>query len=964
MHHFLLLLTALCCLFVVSQFYLNSILRKAVKDEMQTTPEQQKQEKIEEENTKQKQEKITEENEKTTRSQSVAANGQSVKEVEDALRRAEQAIAEESQVKDSINEDESLLDMVTTPSCPSANDPGKKVKCLLGEAFKGVYPRHPPEPWEKQAAEESRISGENLAKMPTQALQRPRFYETPLELLDTIFTGDLQLDPSDVLLDLGGGIGRLCIMALLTGRLKQVIGIELSSSRFAQGVKVLGQLSSMIGASNSHLDVSKAGDSAVLKAHSSSLTWVQGDFLIESWRTATTLVSDSQLFPGATIAGLVRRLAELAPGTLVVSSRIIEGCTPHLLRIGDSKKVGGVGVSKEYFIYAVNIGLGVPPSYEFSMGHVELPQNLRSTAEEMWEQMHPRFRARLSSSTCAAQPEGSLSKIEALARHSQVGLAGNTLDCLFKDLFWSGDGFDMSSHNDLGQAGTYGEITPEGVTSAMNRVGLGEHDVVWDLGAGTGKVCLQVFLSRTWRVRGSIGVELSPSRHQSAAAALVSLKTRLGGEIIRSPDRTAWFPLEQRSPQREVAAVLGDILTVDFSNATVLYIANLLFPGEVDKALRDRLLQLPMGTVFISLKGHNGCLQNAVLLQELILPMTWTREQSVLVYMTTGIPQISLGGVLRPQDAFNDTLMENKIERLVASMHMPDQVDKSSVRMDRLIRLSMDRYPNASRTDAVGTMLYRGFHGVSPSKLECFLEELYWSRPALMFLGENPEEQYLADKGDAYSGFITNMAGAQLLFGDPESAAYLREDDIFVDLGGGQAKLALGVFLATSARRVVSIEQAPSRFFGGIDALRQAVDSLDRSPSHMGPVHFVNKSNSVEVHIDESMKVLEWHLGDMLQNLDGILKNRAKSRLIFYWSNGMFHLEDTMQLLQSLGQFTHEDDLLVTLTPLRDLREVKGAQLRMVEEYSLPLKCSFSCIRNDLPTVYAFTGGSSQSDQN
>merc|ERR1719271_88270 len=100
-------------------------------------------------------------------------------------------------------------------------------------------------------------------------------------------------------------------------------------------------------------------------------------------------------------------------------------------------------------------------------------------------------------------------------------------------------------------------------------------------------------------------------------------------------------------------------------------------------------------------------------------------------------------------------------------MDLPDHANDNNIRTARTVWLSMGRYPNASRTDAVGTMLYRGFHGASSSKLECFVEDIYWSRPAIMFL-ENPEEQHLAAKGDAYNGFATNLIGAVLLFGDPE----------------------------------------------------------------------------------------------------------------------------------------------------------------------------------------------------
>src|SRR5205823_2256234 len=60
---------------------------------------------------------------------------------------------------------------------------------------------------------------------------------------------------------------------------------------------------------------------------------------------------------------------------------------------------------------------------------------------------------------------------------------------------------------------TYGEILSPSLAQLIQKLALTKNDVLFDLGSGAGKVCIQVALSSPAK---AVGIELSATRHALA----------------------------------------------------------------------------------------------------------------------------------------------------------------------------------------------------------------------------------------------------------------------------------------------------------------------------------------------------------------------------------------------------------------------------------------------------------------
>ena len=123
------------------------------------------------------------------------------------------------------------------------------------------------------------------------------------------------------------------------------------------------------------------------------------------------------------------------------------------------------------------------------------------------------------------------------------------------------------------KAATYGEITPRGFASLAMRLGLGPETHFADLGSGCGQATLQA--AAQFGVASACGVELAPSRHAQAVAAL---------EVV--PEEVA----------RRVTFVLGDIASAELWAAngpmhetTDVYTCSLCLSTELMGRLASRI---------------------------------------------------------------------------------------------------------------------------------------------------------------------------------------------------------------------------------------------------------------------------------------------------------------------------------------------------------------------------------------
>jgi hypothetical protein len=111
---------------------------------------------------------------------------------------------------------------------------------------------------------------------------------------------------------------------------------------------------------------------------------------------------------------------------------------------------------------------------------------------------------------------------------------------------------------------TYGEILYPGVNRLIESMTIGKNDVLYDLGSGVGKVPLQ-FLLKT-PIKKACGVEAHTERHHAAEAVYKKVHEELP---------------ELFSSGRHLQSIYKNFLDVDFTDATILFIASSCYSDEL-----------------------------------------------------------------------------------------------------------------------------------------------------------------------------------------------------------------------------------------------------------------------------------------------------------------------------------------------------------------------------------------------
>ncbi len=199
-------------------------------------------------------------------------------------------------------------------------------------------------------------------------------------------------------------------------------------------------------------------------------------------------------------------------------------------------------------------------------------------------------------------------------RHGQdeLSVVRNSLRRLYKDI----SGYDIPRDEEKAirerrGSPTYGEINVGSVQKLIDHLQLGTNDVVYDLGSGVGKMVLQVAM--TTSVRKCVGIEMAPSRHQGARAALTRAR-ELG--LLRA---------------RECEFFRGDFMEADLADATVIYTCSTTFSDRLMRRLTLKLSTLSPGLRFITTRHpivRHGFEEDA----ELRLDMSWHRRSPVFIY--------------------------------------------------------------------------------------------------------------------------------------------------------------------------------------------------------------------------------------------------------------------------------------------------------------------------------------------
>ena len=157
----------------------------------------------------------------------------------------------------------------------------------------------------------------------------------------------------------------------------------------------------------------------------------------------------------------------------------------------------------------------------------------------------------------------------------------------------------------------YGEINHQSLTNLITYLKLTKNDVFYDLGSGVGKVVLHTALCAP--VKKAVGIELSKTRHHDALQALANAKS-----LINKPIEKCSF-------------INADLMTVDLSNATVIYTCSTAFSLGFMKSVVQYLSTLPQEFRLVTLQDlpHNGPFK---LIDKLKLDMSWARKTPVHIY--------------------------------------------------------------------------------------------------------------------------------------------------------------------------------------------------------------------------------------------------------------------------------------------------------------------------------------------
>ena len=237
------------------------------------------------------------------------------------------------------------------------------------------------------------------------------------------------------------------------------------------------------------------------------------------------------------------------------------------------------------------------------------------------------------------------------------------------DILEQDDSIEFAAVASMGRPSTYGEITALGARQLFGAMGLldnpkGSKEQLqknssihfFDLGSGTGKLVGQAVLELPNNsLSRATGIELSPSRHDSALRAkeaLLELTSTSGlsfdqeyGYGAQNDDVSDIFVLEENVNKLEL--LQGDLFDSDLSTATHIYVASLCFPNELMVRLEERLKALIQQQETASERdgAQNSVLEWVATLQPFpnnlggispvvrFMEMSWTKPLGCVVYL-------------------------------------------------------------------------------------------------------------------------------------------------------------------------------------------------------------------------------------------------------------------------------------------------------------------------------------------
>jgi DNA replication protein DnaC len=193
------------------------------------------------------------------------------------------------------------------------------------------------------------------------------------------------------------------------------------------------------------------------------------------------------------------------------------------------------------------------------------------------------------------------------------------VDKLLKSVYKEVNGYQITPKEktlvDTNGSAVYGEITYQGINTLRKNIKFKKDDVFYDLGSGTGKVCLQIALQE--QIYSVKGIELSSTRHSHAINALKKIKS------------------QNINLLSDIEFIEQDMTEVDLSDATIVYLNSVCYNGESMKKLHDMfsdLNKLPKLHTIITFQDFSGPPSGFTNKKEIKVKCTWSTSVSIHIY--------------------------------------------------------------------------------------------------------------------------------------------------------------------------------------------------------------------------------------------------------------------------------------------------------------------------------------------
>ena len=162
----------------------------------------------------------------------------------------------------------------------------------------------------------------------------------------------------------------------------------------------------------------------------------------------------------------------------------------------------------------------------------------------------------------------------------------------------------------------YGEIKISSVSKLLKDFNISKNDVFFDLGSGSGKVTMQVFLEGG--VKKSVGVEYFPERHNIAIQAMNNMYT---------------LHPNLKTTGREIIYQQANIKDLDnLDSASVIFMCSTCYPEELLDVVFNKIKNSKNSRAVVTHKMYDNFTSILPNKSTIVLSCTWSENLTWYVY--------------------------------------------------------------------------------------------------------------------------------------------------------------------------------------------------------------------------------------------------------------------------------------------------------------------------------------------